>query len=234
MPKAMLAIVAIVVALLSGAGAAFAGQASFAGQANRAVTPVSLAAPATMTSEVYRIGSQDVLDVDVFQIPELSKSAEVDGAGRVRLPLIGEVQAAGMTTSQFASFLEDELRKTYVKNPKVSVTLKQSSSRRVTVDGAVVQPGIYPLTGPTTLIQALALARGPDPREANVRRVGILRNVDGHRQSSVHDLNAIRSGKAVDPEVRPDDVIVVDASRGKSLLRDLGNVVPFLGMFSFF
>jgi polysaccharide biosynthesis/export protein len=211
--------------ILAGAGTAVAQSTpgSFA--------TAALNAPATapLSSEAYRIGPQDVIEVDVFQIPDLSKAVEVDAAGRVRLPLLGDVQAAGRTTSEFASFLEAELRKTYVKDPKVSVTMKQSSSRRVTVDGAVVQPGVYPLGGPTTLIQALALARGPDPREANIRRVALMRNVDGRRVSSIHDLSAIRNGKAVDPEVRPDDIIVVDASRGRSLLRDIGSMLPILG-----
>ena len=94
----------------------------------------------------------------------------------------------------------------------------------------VVSPGIYPLTGPTTLLQAVALAKGPDPREANLRKVAIFRNEEGGRRATLHDLSAIRAGKQVDPLVQPDDVIVVETSRGRSLLRDITGALPLFSI----
>jgi len=187
---------------------------------------------ATASTETYKIGPQDTIEVDVFQIPDLSKTAQVDVAGNIRLALVGEVRAAGRTPAELSRLIETELKNTYVKDPRVTVTVKESSSRRVTIDGAVIQPGIYPLSGPTTLLQAVALARGPDPREANLRKVAIFRNVAGQRQATFFDLSAIRSGKSPDPQVYPDDVVVVETSRGKSLLRDLAGALPFFSLLS--
>jgi polysaccharide export outer membrane protein len=117
-----------------------------------------------------------------------------------------------------------------VKDPLVTVTVRESSSQKVTIDGAVVQPGIYPIAGNTTLMQAVALARGPDTI-ANTREVAIFRNTGAQRTAAVFDLSAIRSGKAVDPPVYANDVIVVETSGGRRFLRDLGNVVPFISLF---
>jgi len=200
-------------------------------QAVRVLPPPDSAGQPTVGSTAYKIGAQDTVEIDVFQIPDLSKTTQVDAAGNVRLPLLGDVQAAGRTPSELAAFVQTELARTYVKDPKVSVTVKESSSRRVTVDGAVVQPGIYALSGPTTLLQAVALARGPDPREANLKKVAIFRQISGQRQAAVFDLSAIRSGAVADPQVYPDDVVVVEASRGRSFLRDLSGALPILSIF---
>lgn len=215
--------------LVGGAGHAFAADVRDAKMVKNLPPPTG--ATLRLDDEAYKIGSQDTIEIDVFQIPDLSKTTQVDAAGNVRLPLLGEVKAAGRTPGELAGFVQSQLKNSYVKDPRVTVTVKESSSRRVTVDGAVVQPGIYPLNGPTTLLQAVALARGPDPREANLKKVAIFRNIGGERQAAVYDLSSIRSGKAPDPQVYPDDVVVVETSRGRSFLRDISGAVPFLSIF---
>lgn len=221
--RKLAAVTAFAVALLAGGvGPATAADASLAMQ--------SVTTTQTFNPDTYKIGPQDQIEVDVFQVPDLSKTVEVNMDGNVLLPLIGEVKAAGYTPSEFSKALEAQLRATYVKDPRVTVSVKESSSRRVTVDGAVIQPGIYPLTGPTTLMQAVALARGPDPREANLRKVAIFRMDGAERRATLYDLSAIRSGKQPDPQVLPDDVIVVENSKGRSLLRDMSGVLPFLSI----
>jgi len=179
----------------------------------------------------YKIGPQDTLIVDVFQVPDLSKTVQVETSGTILLPLIGQVVATGRTPKQLSDDISEQLSKSYVKDPLVTVTVKESSSQKVTIDGAVVQPGIYPIAGNTTLMQAVALARGPDPSLANTRQVAIFRNSGSQRTAAVFDLSAIRSGKAVDPPVYANDVIVVETSGGRRFLRDLGNVVPFVSLF---
>ena len=179
----------------------------------------------------YRIGPQDMLLVDVFQVPDLSKTVQVETSGTILLPLIGEVSATGRTPKQLSDDIADKLSKDYVKDPLVTVTVKESSSQKVTIDGAVIQPGIYPIAGNTTLMQAVALAKGPDPKLANTRQVAIFRATGAQRTAAVFDLSAIRSGKAVDPPVYANDVIVVETSGGRRFLQDLGNIIPFVPLF---
>jgi polysaccharide export outer membrane protein len=182
----------------------------------------------------YRIGPDDTLEVVVFQVPELSRTVQVDAAGQVSLPLVGRIDAAGRTAEEVGALLTERLAGRYLRDPVITVLVKQAVSQRVTVDGAVVKPGIYSLTGPTTLLQALALANGPDPRVANLRKVAIFRSVDGARQGQVFDLAKIRDGKAPDPPVRSDDIIVVDASGARSFFTYFGNSLPLLSLFSRF
>ena len=169
--------------------------------------------------------------MDVFQVEDLSKTVQVETNGTILLPLIGQVMATGRTPKQLSDDIAEQLGKSYVKDPLVTVTVKESSSQKVTIDGAVVQPGIYPIAGNTTLMQAVALAKGPDPNLANTKEVAIFRNNGAQRTAAVFDLSAIRAGKAVDPPVYANDVIVVETSGGRRFLHDLGNVVPFVSLF---
>lgn len=199
--------------------------------AQRAALPPPDAVQTRVAANEYRIGALDMINVEVFQIPDLTKELQVDQGGTILLPLIGSVQAAGRTPTELSSFIERELEREYVKDAQVTVTVKNSSSQRVTIDGAVIKPGMYPLTGPTTLLQAVALAEGPDTRLANTRKVAIFRTVGGQRQHALFDLNAIRQGKAADPQVYADDVIVVETSGARSLLRDIGGLTSVFNIF---
>ncbi|MGE5566529.1 MAG: polysaccharide biosynthesis/export family protein [Parcubacteria group bacterium] len=181
----------------------------------------------------YRIGPQDKLDISVFQVPDLTRSVEVDASGKVLLPLIGELQASGRTPDELSKAIAGALKNGYVNDPRVTVAVTQSPSQSVTIDGAVREPGVYPIAGDTTLLQAVALAKGPDSRLANLRRVAIYRTVGGTRQMAIFDLAAIRDGKAEDPPVFGRDVIVVDQSGAKSLLQTLGSSVPLLRLMGF-
>lgn len=179
----------------------------------------------------YRIGPDDTLDIVVFQVPELSRTVQVDAGGQFTLPVVGVVNAAGRTADELSQWLRDRLEGGYLRDPQVTVLVKQAASQRVTVDGAVVKPGIYPLNGPTSLLQAIALANGPDPRIANIKRVAIFRSVDGRRESQVYDLSKIRSGRLVDPSVKADDVVVVATSGTKSFFTYFGGSLPLLSIF---
>jgi len=106
--------------------------------------------------------------------------------------------------------------------------VKDAVSQRVTVDGAVVQPGIYPLSGPTTLMQAIALAKGADDKSADYHKVAVYRLVDGQRQGTTYDLAAIRSGHATDPPVYGRDIIVVPNSSAKAFWHGFVSLAPAL------
>lgn len=178
----------------------------------------------------YRIGPKDTLDINVFQVADLTRTAQVDTGGKIILPLVGQITAAGRTPGELSNDIAASLGKSYMKNPQVVVSVKEASSQKITVDGAVSQPGVYALTGPTTLMQAVALARGADPRLANLRRVAVIRTVQNARTTALFDLGAIRQGKAVDPQIYGQDIIIVDTSAGKSFLSNFSQAFPVLSL----
>lgn len=177
----------------------------------------------------YRIGAQDVLEVNVFGIDDLKREVQVDSGGKVLLPLVGQVQAGGRTPGEFSEDIETALKAKYMKNPQVIVVVKNAQSQRVTIDGAVNKPGVYPLMGPTTLLQAISLGGGPDQRLANQRKVAVFRQVEGKRHGAVFSLDAIRSGKSEDPQIYPNDIVVVETSAGQKFIQNFQGVFPLLG-----
>jgi polysaccharide export outer membrane protein len=193
-----------------------------------AATPqFSSAAPSTsIVRPDYVIGPDDVISVDVFQIPDLSRTVQVDSTGQVLLPLLGPVSAGGRTIGQLSQQIEAQYSARYVRDPKVTVSVKDSASQKVTVNGAVLQPGIYPISSGTTLMQAIALARGPDPKLAS-DKVAIFRTVGQQRSEAVFDLGDIRDGKSTDPQVMANDIVVVDTSGVRRFLQDISPIAPF-------
>jgi polysaccharide export outer membrane protein len=178
----------------------------------------------------YKIAPMDVLTVKVFKMPDLSGDYEVDLAGQISMPLIGEVKAFDLTTAQLDQSLTSKLGEKYLENPDVSVGIKSSTRRSVTVDGAVNKAGSYPVYGPTTLMQAVAAAGGTS-QDANARRVAIFRTIGGKRQAAAFDLTSIRRGEAPDPQVYAGDIVVIDGSSVKAAQRQMLNTLPVLSIF---
>lgn len=178
----------------------------------------------------YRIGPQDTLDIAVDQLTELTKTVQVDTGGRILLPLVGQMQAAGRTPSELSDDIAQALRKKYMKDPQVVVSLREAQGNRITIDGAVVQPGVYPLAGPTTLLQAVSLAKGPDPKLADIKHVAIFRTVGGARKSAFYDLSLVRSGKSEDPPVYGNDIVVVNTSGSKAFMQNFQGGFGLVGM----
>ncbi|MDP3080270.1 MAG: polysaccharide biosynthesis/export family protein [Brevundimonas sp.] len=193
-------------------------------------TVQTVVAPATE----YRIGVGDKLDVRVFQVEDLSfEELVVDTSGNINLPLIGAVRGAGRTAGEMASDIARRLAAQYLRDPQVTVTVKEAASQKITVDGAVTKPGVYEMRGSTSLLQAVAMAEGPT-RVADLTKVAVFRNIEGRRSVAVFDLSAIRQGRASDPQVLGDDVIVVDTSRLSSALREVVGALPALAAFAYF
>lgn len=178
----------------------------------------------------YKIAPMDTVSVKVFKMPDLSGDYEVDLAGHISMPLIGEVAAYDLTTAQLDDALTRKLGEKYLENPDVSVGIKASTRRNVTVDGAVTRSGSYPVHGPMTLMQAVAAAGGAR-EDANIRRVAIFRTIGGRRQAAAFDLQSIRRGEAKDPTVFPGDIVVVDGSSIKALQKQLFQSIPLLSVF---
>ena len=196
---------------------------------NASFTPPSAAS--SLAAGDYRIGPLDILDISVFQVPDLTKTVQVSSGGQISLPLIGAVSAAGKTVAELEADLAARLGAQYLQSPQVSVYVKEYTSQRVTVEGAVNKPGIYPMTGQATLMQVIAVSGGLD-RVADPRGIIIFRNIDGKRKAAAFDLPAIRAGKAEDPRVYGGDVVVVDQSGTKTALRGLRESLGIFGIFT--
>ncbi len=182
----------------------------------------------------YRIGVGDKLSVRVFQVPDLSfDTLVVDTSGNIQMPLIGAVQSAGLTAGELASEIGRLLDTRFLRDPQVTVTVSEAASQKITVDGAVTRPGVYEMRGATTLLQAVAMAEGPS-RIADLTKVAVFRTIEGQRSVALFDLAAIRQGRADDPTVLGNDVIVVDTSRLSVALREVVGAVPMLSVFRVF
>lgn len=186
---------------------------------------------AAITAEnAYRTAPGDTLTILVVRVPDLSGDTTIDPSGDITMPLLGKVSAIGKTTDQLGAEIGARLGAKYLQNPEVHVGLKASASQRITVDGSVAQPGIYPIAGSTTLLQAIAQAKGTTA-DANARKVAVFRTVNGQRQAAAFDLTDIRRGKADDPQIFGNDIIVVDGSVTRARFRDLLSTLPLLSVF---
>jgi polysaccharide export outer membrane protein len=158
------------------------------------------------------------------------KAVQVDAAGQLSLPLVGAVPAAGMTAAQLSHELEQRFGAKYLRDPQVTATVATAVSQKVVVQGEVTEPGVYDLKGPTTLLEALSMAKG-ELRTAALNQVVVFRTVNGKRMGAVFDVQAIRDGKANDPQIVGDDMVVVGFSSAKRFWRDIISSAPLLNIF---
>ncbi|KFN51431.1 polysaccharide biosynthesis/export family protein [Arenimonas composti] len=168
----------------------------------------------------YRIGALDLLQVSVFQLDAMSREVRVNSSGMISLPLIGAVAAGGKTVPELEQEIASRLTEDYLQNPQVSVFVKEYTSQRVTVEGAVNKPGIFPITGRTSLLQAVAMSEGLTPL-ADPGAVVVFRTIGGQRMAALFDLREIRAGNAEDPQVYGDDIIVIDQSGPRTALKTI-------------
>jgi polysaccharide export outer membrane protein len=181
----------------------------------------------------YRVGPQDLIEITVFQIPDLSRTVRVNSGGQISLPLIGSIQAGGLTIQELEAAIAKKLEARYLQNPQVTAFVKEFTSQRVTIEGAINKPGIYPLTGRTTLLQAIALGGGVTSL-ADLRGVVVFRQVGGKKMGAVFDLKAVRSGTSEDPLIYGDDIVVVEQSGSKTALRRFIEAMPILNVFTMY
>ena len=221
-------LIAAVFALLLGACASGTRHAEMGAQLPPPDTTTSTGAYEGGTD--YRIGPSDLLKVTVFGVQELERQARVNSNGQITLPLIGGVMAGGKTIPEFETELAERYADGYLQNPQVSVFVEEYTSQRVTVEGAVEKPGIYPLTGRITLLQAIAMAQGLDEL-ADQRGVVLFRQVNGERQAAAFDMTMVRTGEMHDPLIYGDDIIVVEQSGSKTVVREFLNRMTAFAMF---
>ena len=227
MLKMMLGSLLLVAMLVAGGCASSSSGALRSGTARAVTATTSLPAPDTTTASGaytgvpdYRIGALDLLQISVFQLEDLDREVRVNSSGMVSLPLIGAVAAGGRTVAELEKEIARRLSESYLQNPQVSVFVKEFTSQRVTVEGAVTKPGIFPITGKTSLLQAIAMSEGLTPL-ADAQSVIVFRTIEGQRMAALFDLKAIRAGEAEDPLIYGDDIIVVDQSGPRTALKTI-------------
>lgn len=199
-------------------------------------SPLSELSYTPQAQGAYRIGANDLLEVNVFRVEELSKETRVDASGRISLPLVGVMKVAGMTQQQLEKTLAQKLSQSYLQNPQVSVFIKEQTSDEITVGGSVNRAGVFPLKGDTTISKAVAMAGGlqdiADPAKV------VLFRPYGNGKFKAYNVNlkAIRDGKINDPYINGKDQIIVHQSGSKVWLRNvsgvLGGVLSPVGTFT--
>lgn len=172
----------------------------------------------------YKIGTSDLISIKVFQADELNQKVRVDPRGNISLPLIGSVRAEGLTQTVLEQQITARLKKDFLQNPQVSVSIEEFTNQRVTVEGEVKKSGVYPIQGEITLLQALALAGGPG-NLADPAKIVLFRKSGDQTKAYNLNLNSIRAGKARDPYIRNDDRIIAHRSGSRYWLREVGSLL---------
>jgi polysaccharide export outer membrane protein len=192
--------------------------------------PVPSVQDMTRDQADYRIGPLDKLTVTVFGVPDLTTNGQVDGAGNLTMPLIGQVKAIGETPNSLSTKIAAALDQRYVRNPQVSVTVTEAVSALVTVEGSVIRPGQYPVIGRTTLIRMVAAAGGPSDY-ARLSEAVVFRTVNGQKMVARFNIKDIRGARSPDPEIYGNDVIVIGNNSARQLFKDVISVAPVIGIF---
>lgn len=111
-------------------------------------------------AENYKIGPEDVLEISVYDQPDLSKTVRISPDGLISFPLLGSLKVKGNTVTELQNLLERRLSEDYLVNPQVSIYVKEYRSRKIFMLGEVMRPGVQELTGPMTLLEAISRAGG--------------------------------------------------------------------------
>jgi polysaccharide biosynthesis/export protein len=184
----------------------------FAG-AQDAPAPKSDASPKSVASAAvdadYRIGPQDVIRIDVWKEPDISRTIPVRPDGKISVPLLNDVPASGLTAMQLAASLRDGLSK-YLNNPQVTVTVTEINSRRVYLTGEVSRPGALPLFPNMTVLQALS-SGGGFTQFAKLKGIYVMRTENGKQVKHPFNYKEVVKGNLAEQNIllQPGDVIVV-------------------------
>lgn len=157
----------------------------------------------------YLIGAQDVLDISVWKEPDLSRSVPVRPDGKISLPLLNEMQAAGLTPSELTAQIASGLNK-FMTNPQVTVIVSQINSQRIYILGEVTRPGAFALLSDMTVLQALSDAGGFTPF-ANSKKIYVIRMQNGKQEKLFFNYKEVLNGKRAEQNVdlRAGDTIIV-------------------------
>jgi polysaccharide export outer membrane protein len=187
-----------------------------------------------VAADDYRIGPQDLIEIQVFGIDTLKREVRVNSRGSISLPLVGAVIIGGLTGEEAETLIAQKYEKDYLRDPQVSVFIKEYTSQRITLEGAVAKPGIYPIRGQTSLMQAIAIAGGQG-QLSDLHEVLVYRREGADKKMYTYDLDKIRAGELEDPSLVNEDVVVVKRSPGRVALRDsfFGDLINILNPFNY-
>jgi len=173
-----------------------------------AAAPAPAPEPKSVAGPEYIIGPDDTLHVSVWKEPDLTATLPVRPDGKISLPLLNDVQAAGLTPMQLADSLTGKLKK-FVADPRVTVVVTQINSKRVYLVGEVLHPGPLPMLPNMTVLQALA--SGGFTQFANTKGIYVLRTENGRQIKTPVNYKQLIKGESVDQNLvlRPGDTIVV-------------------------
>ena len=181
-------------------------------KANDPAKPASKDKPQSEVASVagpdYAIGADDMLQISVWKEPDLTESLPVRPDGKISMPLLNDVTAAGLTPTQLADSISSKLKK-YIADPRVTVVVTAMNSRRIYVMGEVAHTGTMTLQPNMTVLQALASAGFT--QFANTKGIYVLRMENGKQQKIPVPYRALIKGEAIDQNLvlKPGDTIVV-------------------------
>jgi len=176
----------------------------------------------------YLIGPYDKLIVDVLGIEEMhDREVQVDSGGRISFPLAGTIEVGGKTPNAVAAEIAARLRTRFIRDPQVTVNLKETIGQVVTVDGQVSKPGLYPVLGKMTLMRAVATAGGTT-EFARLKDVVIFRTAQGKQYIGIYNLDAIHRGVYADPEIFANDIVIIGDSPARRMFRDVVQAAPLI------
>ena len=198
------------------------------------LTPEDGSGVVALSTSDYILGPSDLLQIDVFQVDELSGTERINAAGYIKMPLIGLVKVAGLSREQSEDLITELYADGYLQDPQVNIDIIEYVSHQITVLGHVTNPGVYPLKGKTTLLQALAMA-GDAGALADEEEVVVFRSDEyGVVVGYVVNLEDVLAGTAIDPEIIGNDKVVVPVSGSKSFIKGITDTLRgFVGFATF-
>jgi polysaccharide export outer membrane protein len=223
----------VVCLLLSGVSLAWSAGSEMAA-APMPLTPEDGSGAVALSTSDYILGPSDLLQIDVFQVDELSGTERINAAGYIKMPLIGLVKVAGLSREQSEDLITELYAEGYLQDPQVNIDIMEYVSHQITVLGHVTNPGVYPLKGKTTLLQALAMA-GDAGALADEEEVVVFRSDEyGVVVGYVVNLEDVLAGTAIDPEIIGNDKVVVPVSGSKSFIKGITDTLRgFVGFATF-
>ena len=223
----------VVCLLLSGVSLAWSAGSEMAA-APMPLTPEDGSGAVALSTSDYILGPSDLLQSDVFQVDELSGTERINAAGYIKMPLIGLVKVAGLSREQSEDLITELYAEGYLQDPQVNIDIMEYVSHQITVLGHVTNPGVYPLKGKTTLLQALAMAGDAGPL-ADEEEVVVFRSDEyGVVVGYVVNLEDVLAGTVIDPEIIGNDKVVVPVSGSKSFIKGITDTLRgFVGFASF-
>lgn len=178
------------------------------------------------SSQAFTLGPRDKITIEVYGYEDLRvEEIEVDSSGRITFPIVGTIEVAGKTPANVSSEIAAGLKRKFFRDPQVVVNLKETASQVVSISGEVRRPGIYEMVGDMTLLKVIARAEGWT-EFSKKREVLVFRKVGGQRYAALYDVKAIERGVYADPQIFPNDNVVVGDSQARRNLKDIYTVAP--------